>query len=398
MCAACSAGAWLGTSCEPAKVPTPLVCPVTHQRVVLMSRARATELLGRDLDALRIGTGSLAPQPLGVTDEVLVRDDHAIAYPIAADIPVLLAPEALGSATQRRTFDLGSPRYAEAYEEMDFYNEVGRSKALDVEGSTAYAYVSAVTRAGPAAGATFPDPWQVWLDARYDCNAQWDAYQHLAPIRDQRVLQLGGTGGHVVKFLVGGAIEGWLVTPMLGEIRFAQALADTVGVADRLRCVMGIAEELPFPPESFDRVLSMGCLHHMDTSVVFDEVARVLDADGRFAAVDPWRAPLYGIGTRIFGKREVEVHCRPLTRDRVAPLEVALPSSRIVQHGTFTRYPLIAMDKLGHESRLRTVRQITQYDDRIASLLRLRRFGSSVATLATKEPATWAEPARAVRP
>ena len=52
----------------------------------------------------------------------------------------------------------------------------------------------------------------------------------------------------------------------------------------------------------------------MTTELAMPEIARVLKPGGRFSAMDPWRAPLYAIGTKILGKREVNVYCRPLTQ------------------------------------------------------------------------------------
>src|SRR5690606_33674889 len=118
---------------------------------------------------------------------------------------------------------------------------------------------------------------------------------------------------------LGGAAEAWVVTPMLGEIRCAMALAEAAGVSDRLRSAVAVGEELPFAAESFDGIYCGGCLHHMQTEIALPEISRVLAPGGAFAAVEPWRAPLYAIGTRIFGKRERGAFCRPLTRERVAP-------------------------------------------------------------------------------
>ena len=95
-----------------------------------------------------------------------------------------------------------------------------------------------------------------------------------------------------------------LVSPMPGELIFAQYQGQAYGVADRLRLVVGVAEELPFADRSIDVIFSGGSVHHMETSIALPECARVLRSGGRFAANDPWRAPLYALGTRLFGKRE----------------------------------------------------------------------------------------------
>jgi len=56
------------------------------------------------------------------------------------------------------------------------------------------------------------------IDAVYDCGGQWDAYNHLAPIRGKRVLQVGGKGIHAIKFILAGVKEAWLLSPMIGEL------------------------------------------------------------------------------------------------------------------------------------------------------------------------------------
>ena len=175
------------------------------------------------------------------------------------------------------------------------------------------------------------------------------------------------------------------MSPMIGEARCAMALARAAGVADRLRCVTGIAEELPFADASFDGVYSGGCVHHMATENALPEAARILRPGGAFAAVEPWRAPLHAIGTKVFGKRE-GVHCRPLTEQRLAPLRSSFANVRVVRHGTLTRYPLLALEKLGVHWTLPAVWRIHRVDDALCSLVPgLRKWGSCAALLATKE-------------
>jgi SAM-dependent methyltransferase len=296
-----------------------------------------------------------------------------------------MVPEQIGPLTQHRSFDLKDPRYAEAYEEMEYYNQVSDNLVRDITRSDSYAHVNRVQQASPLERTSFPAPPQVWLDAIYDSASQWDAYQHIAPLSGMRVMQLGGQGIHAVKFLVGGADQAWLVTPMLAEARFAVSLAAAFGVESRLRCVVSIAEELPLQDATFDVVYSGGCVHHMVTSLALPEAARVLKDGGRFAAIEPWRAPFYSLGTRVFGKREENVFCRPLDQQRVAPLKTAFGWSSTVQHGTFARYFLIALKKLGVKLSLMTVWRLIRIDDSLSSLIPgLRRLGSSIALLGTK--------------
>jgi SAM-dependent methyltransferase len=199
------------------------------------------------------------------------------------------------------------------------------------------------------------------------------------------MMQLGGKGIHAVKLLLGGAAEAWVVTPMLGEIQCAIALAEAAGVAERLRFAVAVGEELPFADNAFDGIYCGGCLHHMQTEIALPEISRVLSPGGAFAAVEPWKAPLYTLGTTLFGKRERGAFCRPLTKSRIAPLKDTFVDHAVIQHGTLTRYPLLALGKLGLSSSMQTVWRLNRMDDALCSLLPgFRQMGSSVVCLGRK--------------
>ena len=368
-----------------------LTCPENGDPLALRTRAEAERSVGAPLAAGRTvaDDGSGGPAPIGPTPWVLLRADSRCAYPVVDGVPILLAPEALRPAGTEIAAGLHDPKYAEAYAEMTFYNDQGTREAEDVRRSEAYAIVEPVWHANLEERATFPEPRRVWIDAVYECAAQWDAYQHIAPLEGKRILQLGGTGSHGIKFVLGGAAEAWLVTPMLGEARCGLALARQVGMSHRFRCVVGVAEELPLASDRFDAIYAGGSLHHTVTAAALPEAARVLKPGGRFAAVDPWRAPFYSVGIAVFGKREPDVHCRPLTRARIAPLLTAFPSHRRIQHGTLTRYPLLALGKLGVPCGLSLAWRLTAIDDAVCSWVPgLRGRGSAVALLGTKTEAT----------
>jgi uncharacterized protein YbaR (Trm112 family) len=356
-----------------------LVCPETKLKLAVHTLSEAEAKMQCRLSVLR-GTSSF-----GVTPQVLVREDLKAAYPVVDGIPILLIPEILGNKNYQREIDMHDLRYSEAYEEMDYYNQFSTKEVEQINNSGAYFVVEKIYMAKKNQITAFPEPIEVWIDATYDCVAQWDAYKHIAPIKGKRILQVGGKGTHAVKFLIGGAEEAWVITPMLGEAYFSIALAEAFNVADRLYCAVSIAEELPFLSNLFDAAYSGGCLHHLVTELALPEISRVLVKGGTFSAVDPWRAPLYGIGTRIFGKRETAVHCRPLTKQRIEPLYDAFEVSKIIQHGTFTRYPLLALMKLGLNSSVSLVWQINEIDDAICSCIPgMRAMGSSVACLGVK--------------
>ncbi len=356
-----------------------LLCPETKMELIASTLAEAEADVGASLMPLR---QTSSPQDYA---EVLLREDRQVAYPVVDGIPVLLVPEALGKPGGQVRCSPADPKYAEAYEEMDFYNRVATQEAEQIQTSDAYAAVAPVYQANPDQLSSFPDPAEIWLDSVYDCVSQWDAYDHLAPLSGKRMLQLGGKGIHAVKFLLCGAREAWVVSPMIGELRCARALAKVFGVADRLRCAVAIAEELPLRADSFDAVYCGGCLHHMVLDLAVKEVKRVLRAGGKFAAVEPWKTPLHTIGTRILGKRERSIHCRPLTRARVEPLYHVFREAKTTHHGTLTRYPLLALMKFGLSSSVSTVWRVSAIDDALCSRLPgMRRWGSSIACLAVK--------------
>src|SRR5258707_15333407 len=108
---------------------------------------------------------------------------------------------------------------------MSHYNQVAKAEAAAIQESEAYRMVEPVLRLSPDDRHTFPEPKEVWIDCVPDCKAQYDASLHLGEIAGKRMLQLGGKGIHAVKFLLGGAAEAWVLTPMLGEIYCSIALA-----------------------------------------------------------------------------------------------------------------------------------------------------------------------------
>ena len=356
-----------------------LACPETKLKLALHTRSEAEAKMRCKLAALR-GTSSF-----GVTPQVLVREDLKAAYPVVDGIPILMIPELLGNKNDQKGINIHDPKYSEAYEEMDYYNQVSIEEAKQIDNSDAYSIVEKISKAKKCDIAAFPEPIEVWIDAIYDCAAQWDAYKHIAPIKGKRMLQVGGKGIHAVKFLIGGAEEAWVITPMLGEAYFSIALAKAFNVADRLYCAVSVAEELPFLSNLFDAAYSGGCLHHLVTEVALPEISRVLIKGGRFSAADPWRTPLYAIGTRLFGKREADVHCRPLTKQRIKPFYRAFEDSQIIQHGALTRYPLLALMKFGLRSSVSLIWQINKIDDAVCSYIPgMRAMGSSVACLGVK--------------
>lgn len=360
-----------------------LVCPKTKLKFSLSTLTESEEGLE--------GTGKLLShkesfvRTLGGVNDVLVREDHKVLYPVVEGIPIIMIPEMLAKSENLPKCDLSDPKYSEAYSEMTHYNKAALLEEKNIRKSTSFELLSPVLNISNKERKFFPKPMGVWIDAVYDCAAQWDVYEHIAPLQGKRVLQLGGKGLHAIKFLFGGAEEGWLITPILGEARFGRALANAVGVGDRFHCVVSIAEELPFIPNYFDIIYSGGCLHHMVTDFALSECIRVLRGGGKFGAVDPWKTCLHTWGTKILGKRESGVYCKPLTMERVEPLFKLFNKAELLHHGALTRYFLLMLDKFKIPITLPVSWKITQLDDAFCSKIPgLLSKGSSVALLAIK--------------
>jgi len=358
------------------------ICPQTKLPLRAMSLQEAKQALGSQDLAPR---ENREPEPFGVTATVMVRSDNQCAYPVVDGIPVLLAPEQITPASRPQRFDLADMKYAEAYQEMTHYNKLAKAEAESIQGSESYRAIEPALRLSEAERRAFPEPKAAWVDCVPDCKPQYDAYRHMGSVEGKRVLQLGGKGIHAVKWLMAGAAEAWVMTPMLGEGYCSISLATEAGVVDRLRCVVGGAGGVPIADNKFDAIYSGGCVHHMTTEIAMPEIARVLKPGGKFSCADPWRAPLYAIGTKLLGKREVDVFCRPLTPQRVAPLFTSFGKAEKVQYGTFTRYPALALGKFGINVPFGLMWQLYKFDDAFCSCIPgLRKLGSGVALFGTK--------------
>ncbi|MEM7313375.1 MAG: hypothetical protein AAF497_09510 [Planctomycetota bacterium] len=183
-----------------------LRCPKSGLKLTVCSLEEAETKVGSKLEvAERSCSHKQNAVPAGRTEHVLLREDNKCAYPIVNGIAILLAPEALFPEGKVPAFDLTQPQYEEAYEEMHLCNHIADQEGGDISESESYLNVCKINN--EAARKSFPNPRENWLDATFDCAAQWDAYTHLAPIEEKRMMQLGGKGRHAVKFVMGGAKE-----------------------------------------------------------------------------------------------------------------------------------------------------------------------------------------------
>ena len=120
--------------------------------------------------------------------------------------------------------------------------------------------------------------------ARFD-RAYWDLYPYLQqylPWHSGRLLEIGLGYGTVGQFLAerGADYHGLDISP--GPVAMMIHRLEMLGFADAdERVLEGSALEIPHPDESFDVVVSIGCLHHTgDVGQAVSEVRRVLRPGG----------------------------------------------------------------------------------------------------------------------
>jgi SAM-dependent methyltransferase len=121
---------------------------------------------------------------------------------------------------------------------------------------------------------------------RFD-QAYLDLYPYLAgylrahEMAGRRVLEIGLGYGTVAELLARAGADYHGIDIADGPVAMARARLEDVPGARPEQVLQGSALELPFPDASFDRVVSIGCLHHTgDLARSIAEVRRVLRPGG----------------------------------------------------------------------------------------------------------------------
>lgn len=354
-----------------------LRCVITGQELRYSFREDWTHAA----DARPVGEGDFTPA--GATETLAVTADERLAYPVVDDIPVLVAPEALAVPGTVPTRSVDRAPYQEAYLETDLYSSQARDARANVGELVEVQFLAELLASGGTR--SFPDPAEFWLRSGSTVNAQYRAFRHLAPTRGTVAMQLGGWGYYALLLLAAGAERAYVVSPFPSELLLGRAAAEHLGVEDRLELVAAFAEELPFTDGAVERIYSPGSIHHTVTTRSFSSIQRVLAPGGRFASLDVWKAPLHGIGTKIFGKCHGNIHCHPLEETRLAPVHDAFDEVSVSMHGAVARYPLAIAERLDRTPSVRTSIRLADLEDRIAARSALVRRQSSVITIcATK--------------
>jgi ubiquinone/menaquinone biosynthesis C-methylase UbiE len=132
--------------------------------------------------------------------------------------------------------------------------------------------------------------------------------------RGKDVLDYGcGNGRLAVKLAEEGArkVTGFDISE--GQIDEARERAKASGVADRTEFMVSDAHATGFPDDSFDLVVGVAILHHLDLQEAFREIRRVLRPGGRGVFIEPLQHnPLLRLGRKLTpGARTPDEH--PLT-------------------------------------------------------------------------------------
>ncbi len=166
------------------------------------------------------------------------------------------------------------------------------------------------------------------------------------PRPDQRVLEVGcGTGTNLLHYQQAGSeVFGIDLSPRM----LAQAHRK---LGSRARLHQGDAARLPYPDAVFDLAVAMLTLHEMPRSkrsVVMEEMARVIKAEGHLLLVDFHPGPLqfpkgYGIKPfilmieRLAGREHFRNYCDFITRGGLPPLldaaDLRIDRQRVVSGG-----------------------------------------------------------------
>jgi hypothetical protein len=326
-----------------------------------------------------VGSGLFGPRLLGTpaaslgpTERVLSIEGEPAGYPIVDGIPVLMRTERLSPTPE--DVQVGGTHFAESYQEQKLYASLANSTL----GTRSLAEVRRVVElAEPAA---FPEPAQHWFGGGTTGAAYMSAMRWLAPVADQVVLQIGGVGTHALKLLHAGASFALVVSPVVQELVVGQAIAQQLGLDNRVAFVGGVAEELPIADSCVDRIYSGSSLHHTNTMRAMPELQRVLGTDGRWATVDVWKSSFHSAGTRMFGKCHGNPYCHPLDDERISPVFAAFPDAQAEFFGGSLRYGLAVAERVGLRANACQGMRLAKVEERIP-LGRLERRLSSLVCL-----------------
>jgi ubiquinone/menaquinone biosynthesis C-methylase UbiE len=156
--------------------------------------------------------------------------------------------------------------------------------------------------------------WMKYVEEATYTARFFNALAHAATGR--KVLSIGGGLDRLAVSLAGQGRQIVCVDIAAGASAMTRALAEQHGVSANVEVVTAGCEELAFPSEEFDLVLSKRALHHMEVEHVLTKLHASLRPGGVFLAEEPvclsrlmsWahkKFPFYGNATHTIDEKEL---------------------------------------------------------------------------------------------
>jgi ubiquinone/menaquinone biosynthesis C-methylase UbiE len=160
----------------------------------------------------------------------------------------------------------------------------------------------------------------------------------------KKVLDYGCGPGDLARRLVErGAGEVVGIDISEAEIEEARARAAAAGMADRARFLVADAHRTGLPDSSFELILGIAILHHLELEKALAEIRRLLQPGGRAVFMEPlWHNPVLRLGRALTpAAREVDEH--PLTEQDWKTCAAAFPRFRHFER-ELTTVPLMPLN------------------------------------------------------
>jgi ubiquinone/menaquinone biosynthesis C-methylase UbiE len=126
-----------------------------------------------------------------------------------------------------------------------------------------------------------------WFSSTRTMRAAAEATPGFVDVRGKRILDIGSTCRHSVKFLKDGALSVDQIEVSPTSQRFALSRLQFENIdPERVLFHTSPAERLPFKDGAFDLVFSSGTIHHTARAHSLPEVHRVLKAGGEFLFIE----------------------------------------------------------------------------------------------------------------
>ena len=185
-------------------------------------------------------------------------------------------------------------------------------------------------------------------------------------VRGRHVLDYGcGSGRASMRYVRDGAafVTGFDIAPAM--IEEAKRRAADAGVSERTSFMVADAHATPYDPDSFDLVVGIAILHHLDIPVALREIRRVLRPGGRAVFMEPlWHNPILRLGRRLTPMARVEFE-HPLRETDWAECAAVFPEFEHHERELVT-VPLMPLNLLlPRRAQERLAPRVNRFDDRV---------------------------------